>query len=104
MFLVSSISSKNEQIHVAYVVVKTNSLVRFLEEFTAWQFAFEINWPLHCALGNFAAARQVCRLLQGYVISRTGTSSTGSHFDLSYICAKNYFTTLTSYSHNLDLF
>ena len=27
---------KNERKHV----------VRFLEEFTAWQFAFEINWPL----------------------------------------------------------
>jgi hypothetical protein len=28
------------------IVVKTNSFVRFLEEFTPWQFAFEINWPL----------------------------------------------------------
>ena len=28
------------------IVVKTNSFVRFLEEFTAWQFAFEIIWPL----------------------------------------------------------
>ena len=28
------------------VLVKPNSLFRFLEEFTAWQFAFEINWPL----------------------------------------------------------
>ena len=27
-------------------LVKTNSFVRFLEEFTAWQFAFKINWPL----------------------------------------------------------
>ena len=27
-------------------MVKTNSFIRFLEEFTAWQFAFEINWPL----------------------------------------------------------
>ena len=26
--------------------VKTNSFVCFLEEFTAWQFAFEIYWPL----------------------------------------------------------
>ena len=24
----------------------TNSFVCFLEEFIAWQFAFEINWPL----------------------------------------------------------
>ena len=28
------------------IVVKTNSFVRFLEEFMAWQFAFEIIWPL----------------------------------------------------------
>ena len=28
------------------ILVKTNSFVCFLEEFTAWQFAFEINWPL----------------------------------------------------------
>ena len=28
------------------LVVKMNSFVRFLEEFTAWQLAFEINWPL----------------------------------------------------------
>ena len=27
-------------------VVKMNSFVHFLEEFTAWQFASEINWPL----------------------------------------------------------
>ena len=28
------------------IVVKTNSFVRFLEDFTAWQFAFEVIWPL----------------------------------------------------------
>ena len=28
------------------IVVKMNQFIRFLEEFTAWQFAFEINWPL----------------------------------------------------------
>ena len=28
------------------IVVKSNSFVCFLEEFTALQFAFEINWPL----------------------------------------------------------
>ena len=27
------------------IVVKMNSFVRFLEEFKAWQFAFEISWP-----------------------------------------------------------
>ena len=27
-------------------LVKMNSFVRFLEESLAWQFAFEINWPL----------------------------------------------------------
>ena len=44
-FFVSSISSeKRTKTH--RIVVKTNSFVRFLEEFTAWQFAFEIIWPL----------------------------------------------------------
>ena len=28
------------------IVVKLNSFLRFLEEFTAWQFAFEFYWPL----------------------------------------------------------
>ena len=28
------------------IEVKTNSFVHFLEEFAAWQFAFEISWPL----------------------------------------------------------
>ena len=31
---------------VAYLLVETNLFVCFLEEFTAWQFAFEINQPL----------------------------------------------------------
>ena len=41
----SSISSK-KQTKTRRIVVKTNSFVRFLEEFMAWQFAFEINCPL----------------------------------------------------------
>ena len=41
----SSISSK-KQTETRRIVVKTNSFVRFLEEFTAWQFAFKIIWPL----------------------------------------------------------
>ena len=46
-FLVSSISSeKRMNTHRIVYVVKTNSFVHFLEEFTTWQFAFEINWPL----------------------------------------------------------
>ena len=28
------------------ILVKTNSFVPFLKESSAWQFAFEINWPL----------------------------------------------------------
>ena len=43
--MVASISSK-KRTKTRRIVVKTNSFVRFLEEFTAWQFAFEINWPL----------------------------------------------------------
>ena len=43
--MVSSISSK-KQTKTCRIVVKTNSFVRDLEEFTAWQFAFEINWPI----------------------------------------------------------
>ena len=36
------------------ILVKTNSFVRFLRESSAWQFAFEINWPLSTELtGNF---------------------------------------------------
>ena len=44
------------------IVVKMNSFVRFLEEFMAWQFAFEINWPLrHEILGNFTLCRfKIC--------------------------------------------
>ena len=45
---------KNKQ-KTGRTVVRTNSFVRFLEEFTTWQFAFEINWPLH-----FAAAYRIC--------------------------------------------
>ena len=44
--MVSSISSK-KQTKTRSIVVKTNSFVRFLEEFRAWQFAFKINWPLN---------------------------------------------------------
>ena len=28
--------------------LKMNSFLRFVEEFTAWQFAFEVNWRLQC--------------------------------------------------------
>ena len=31
-------------------LVKMNSFVRFLEEFTSWQFAFEFYWLLACSL------------------------------------------------------
>ena len=41
----SSISSK-KRMKTRRIVVKTNSFFRSLEEFTAWQFAFKINWPL----------------------------------------------------------
>ena len=44
-FLVFSISSK-KRTKTRHIVVKTNSLVLFLEEITAWQIAFQINWPL----------------------------------------------------------
>ena len=47
VFLVSSISSK-KRTKTSRIVVKSNSFVRFLKEFVAWQFAFEINWPLAC--------------------------------------------------------
>ena len=43
--LVSSISSK-KRTKTRRLVVNTNSFVHFLEEFTTWQFAFEINWAL----------------------------------------------------------
>ena len=46
--MVSSISSK-KRTKTHCIVVQTNSFVCFLEEFTAWQFAFEINWPLAIA-------------------------------------------------------
>ena len=45
VFLVTSLSSK-KRTKTRRIVVKTNWFVRFLEEFTAWQFAFEINWSL----------------------------------------------------------
>ena len=45
VFLVPSISSK-KRTKTLRIVVKTNSFVHFLEESTAWQFAFEIIWPL----------------------------------------------------------
>ena len=43
--LVSSISSKKHT-KTRRIIVKTKLFVRFLEEITAWQFAFEITWPL----------------------------------------------------------
>ena len=42
----SSISSKKRTKTSRPQVVKSNSFVLFLEEFTAWQFAFEFYWPL----------------------------------------------------------
>ena len=42
--MVSSISSKKWM--KTRCIVEMNSFLCFLEEFTAWQFAFEINWPL----------------------------------------------------------
>ena len=45
MFLVSSIYSK-KRTKARCIVVKTNSFVHFFEEFTDWQFTFEINWLL----------------------------------------------------------
>ena len=41
----SSVSSK-KQTKTSRIVVKTNSFVHFFEEFTDWQFTFEINWLL----------------------------------------------------------
>ena len=38
-------SKKRTKAH--HVFVKTNSFVRFLEEFREWQFSFKIIWPLH---------------------------------------------------------
>ena len=43
--MVYSISSK-KRTKTRRIVIKMNLYVRFLEEFKAWQFAFEINWPL----------------------------------------------------------
>ena len=44
-FSVSSISSKRQK-KICRIVVKMNSFVQFLEEFSTWQFGFKINWPL----------------------------------------------------------
>ena len=43
--MLTSISSM-KQTKTRHIVVNTNSFILFLGEFTAWQFAFEINWPL----------------------------------------------------------
>ena len=45
VFLLTLISSK-KQTKKCHIVAKMNSIVRFLEEFSTCQFAFEINWPL----------------------------------------------------------
>ena len=42
------------------ILAKTNSFVRFLEEFTAWQFAFEINWPLAMYFISIGAWWMIC--------------------------------------------
>ena len=52
----TSISSK-KRTKTCCTVVKTNSFVRFLKEFMAWQFAFEINWPLGLAMRIFSSLR-----------------------------------------------
>ena len=57
--MVSSISSK-KWTKTRRIVVKTNSFVSFLEEFTAWQFAFEINWPLRRIKGSYLAVWSCC--------------------------------------------
>ena len=44
-FFLAEDSSK-KQTKTRRILVKTNSFVRFLEESSAWQLAFEINWPL----------------------------------------------------------
>ena len=38
--------SSKKWMKTSCTVVKTNLFICFLEEFTTWQFAFEINWPL----------------------------------------------------------
>ena len=48
------------------ILVKTNSFVCFLEEFMAWQFAFEINWPL--VTGSIQLASLVKHFLNNYLI------------------------------------
>ena len=44
-------------------LVKTNSFFHFLEEFTAWQFACEINWPLECNL-TFLDSNFMCDFIK----------------------------------------
>ena len=44
-FFLAKDSSKNRT-KTRCIQVKTNSFVHFLEESSAWQFAFEISWPL----------------------------------------------------------
>ena len=55
----SSISSKNWT-KTCHILVRMNSFVRFLEEFTAWQFAFEINWPLAMYFISIGAWWMIC--------------------------------------------
>ena len=40
--------------------IKINAFVRFLEDFTAWQFAFEINWPLAMYFISIGAWWMIC--------------------------------------------
>ena len=44
-FFLAKDSSKKRR-KTRRILVKTNSFVRFLEESSVWQFAFEINWSL----------------------------------------------------------
>ena len=72
----TSISSK-KQTKTHRILVKTNSFVRFCEEFMAWQFAFEINWPLYYSTWNFITAglyikifKNESKIVKGYNVKK----------------------------------
>ena len=58
----SSISSK-KWTKTRCIVVKMNSFVHFLEEFMAWQLAFEINWPLAWAFSSVLSSNSALKVL-----------------------------------------
>ena len=70
----SSISSK-KQTKKHRIVVKTNWFVCFLEEFMAWQFDFEINWPLD-------------RYKQGKIQRKCGSTYQTNHHNSKRNCKK----------------